>query len=52
MTAKLDFSTLNLQDALDLAVLIEKEAELSSIPGTDFYYAKSFTPYSLESKET
>ena len=27
MTIQLDFSTLNLQDALDLAVLIEKEAE-------------------------
>lgn len=27
MTVQLDFSTLNLQDALDLAVLIEKEAE-------------------------
>ena len=27
MTTQLDFSTLNLQDALDLAVLIEKEAE-------------------------
>ena len=27
MTAQLDISTLNLQDALDLAVLIEKEAE-------------------------
>ena len=27
MTIHLDFSTLNLQDALDLAVLIEKEAE-------------------------
>ena len=27
MVSKLDFSTLNLQDALDLAVLIEKEAE-------------------------
>ena len=27
MTIQLDFSTLNLQDALDMAVLIEKEAE-------------------------
>ena len=27
MTIRLDFSTLNLQDALDMAVLIEKEAE-------------------------
>lgn len=27
MTIKLDFSTFNLQDALDMAVLIEKEAE-------------------------
>lgn len=27
MTIQLDFSTLNLQDALDIAVLIEKEAE-------------------------
>lgn len=27
MTTQLDFSTLNLQDALDLAILIEKEAE-------------------------
>jgi rubrerythrin len=27
MTTQLDFSTLNLQDALDMAVLIEKEAE-------------------------
>ena len=27
MNIQLDFSTLNLQDALDMAVLIEKEAE-------------------------